>query len=303
MNNPVRALIDYLNTVQIRECARVNKQSFDSKKINQLKENIDLYINNLSQNNLIVSWPSFVGSFGGARDDFKSMLPIADILSYFFPSAKVLLVIRRQDEYIRSLYSTYLKRGGTNELHQFIGQRKNFNELIINPCLCDFNSIYMKYESLFDLMCIPYEYVFVDSERYYDEIFRFMNIDPVVISKNEKTNVGFSVGIQNFICKFNKLKMNIGRKTLLIIGCNSLLELKSKAGKNLLYKILYFFAQSLASVNFRNIAEAYQKYISKSSKNCLNLRERELILNECKISNGELDGRLINFNLKELGYY
>ncbi len=91
---------------------------FDAKQVLRL---LDGHIRS-DQVNLLsnesLSGPPYAGVIEGGLDHRS---PVLQNLRAVFPSARAVLVLRRQDGLARSLYRQYLKRGGTVRVDRFFG--------------------------------------------------------------------------------------------------------------------------------------------------------------------------------------
>ena len=113
-----------------------------------------------SADTLIISWPSLSGSFGGAKDGFRSVSTISEILSRIVPNAKVLLCLRRQDGYLKSLFNTYARRGGVRDFTSFIsgdGYSCSLIRTSIDPYDCDWLALGSAWSKNFETKYIFYE--------------------------------------------------------------------------------------------------------------------------------------------------
>lgn len=90
----------------------------------------------LSEVNLIsseaLSGPAWVGVSQRGIDHRQSVITN---LQRDFPNAYILLILRRQDQYARSIYRQYVKTGGTASMRKFFGLQTGSNDPADNPPL------------------------------------------------------------------------------------------------------------------------------------------------------------------------
>ncbi len=116
---------------------------------------------------------------------FDSRL-IADRLYGGFPSARVLIVIREQKSFIRSMYSQYITDGGDLCLRRFLSPPEP--HICRVPWWCFEFAMYDRliahYFSLFgkDQVCVlPFELFRCDHQQFIDRIIAFLGRDPAAL--------------------------------------------------------------------------------------------------------------------------
>ena len=98
---------------------------------------------------------------GGARDRFLVNLNVnARVVTkeIFGKNAKIIIIIRRQDNYCFSLFSTVVKRGFDLTFEEFLTLRKKNtlnkeNKLSSRPIKIDYQKFYETYIKLFQKKC------------------------------------------------------------------------------------------------------------------------------------------------------
>ena len=138
--------------------------------------------------------------------------PILHNLKRVFPEAKVILIIRRQDGFAKSLYRQYLKSGGTKSIKRFYGM-----ESVDKPAIVGINRfLYKKYiDAVFDafpsnVLLMPFEKFVNDQQGFLKEITDFIGIDmPDVELKRENAAV-----LSPFMLELTRY-MNFGFRSLL----------------------------------------------------------------------------------------
>jgi hypothetical protein len=87
--------------------------------------NLEYFVNLASDQRYLISCEGFTGRMFGDIEEKKSSLAR---LSEMFPGARCILSVRRPGDYLSSLYSQYLRYGGSGRFHEFIaldGNDKN----------------------------------------------------------------------------------------------------------------------------------------------------------------------------------
>ena len=153
--NPIHNLIKFLSNVQEKFKSDISLGKIKKdQKFENIKKEILLFLKK-NKKNIIISWPSFIGSMGGARDDFNNLKVNAKLIKEIFgKSVKIILIIRRQDNYCYSLFSTIVKRGSNLTFDEFIKFKKGNktvkkNQLNIRPIKINYQKFYETYINLF----------------------------------------------------------------------------------------------------------------------------------------------------------
>lgn len=304
IQNPIHKLIKFLSIMQEKYKSLINYENIiqeDSYK--EIKIEIRHFLLNCEKK-IIISWPSFIGSMGGARDNFKNLDCNAQIINDIFGSkTKILIIIRRQDHYSFSLYNTVIKRGFNIKFEDFINLEENLNskkeDLILNPLLINYAKFYETYCNYFSkdkILFIPYE-KFLKSKKSFEQelsdFFEQKNLISIDVHKNKSLSI-------------------FGYKLLITINCM----------KDIL-KLIFLFADKKFNLNIKNklnnlnqkkgisrkfyniflILDNFFTYFSQSSKNQSRiLYTKKKIKQKCMYLNKKLDEKY-NLNLKEYEYY
>src|ERR1043165_717810 len=141
--------------------------------------------------------------FGNMLKNFWDHSYITGCLQQLFPDARIILVVRKQDELVESIYKQSLQSGYYQGLNSFLNYRKNeFREsgdylgqpnLDINQL--DLHRYVQRYVSTFgrsNLLVLPYELLRSDRTAFLDKLFAFLEIDPFYPPPNGRENRSYS---------------------------------------------------------------------------------------------------------------
>lgn len=301
--SPFSSLIKDVSSIQQLAFRDKNELSSIMDLANQgYKERISDYIQKLPPaTSVVVSWPSFVGSFGGARDGFKSCDYTARLLKMVIPEAKVILVIREQKAYAQSLYSTYLKYGGVKQFRKFFPLDRvidpNGDQLWLDPNDCDWVSILECFRDKFECLVIPYELLRKKPQEYYQRVSNFLDIE-LKMTHQRQLNRGLTSGSADKVRMLNMIRLSIGICLVKLTGRNSIREIENSrcAAMRAFGKVLRIFADFDFSGSVARVLTSLQSSISdRSSHVFLPLPER------IRMSNQRLSSE-IDYDLGSLGY-
>ena len=107
---------------------------------------------------------------------------IAERLHQTFPEAKILIVIREQNDLLKSYYKQYVRGGGVLKLRDYLNMKwrapyfPKFNLLQY-----DFYQLVALYRDLYGsdrVLFLPYEWLRQKPERFVDQVFQFAGVNP-----------------------------------------------------------------------------------------------------------------------------
>ena len=141
--------------------------------------------------------------FGNMLTNFWDHSYITNFLKQLFPDARIILVVRKQDELVESIYKQSLQSGYYQGLNSFLNYRKNkFQEagdylgqpnLDINQL--DLHRYVQSYSSTFgreNLLVLPYELLRTDRKAFLDKLFAFLDVEPFYPPENGRENRSYS---------------------------------------------------------------------------------------------------------------
>ncbi len=202
---------------------------------------------------------------------FNSRNQISRLIKKYFPDAKILLIIRRQLDWIESWYQERVKRNEKRNIEDLVSS-SFFKKEIIK--YLDYNLTTNHYYKLFgkeNIKIIPMEIIKDNPQEFSNEITDFLRIKkvkkiffPVVKNSQSYFLTELKRKINNIIHYLNLKKESTFTKLLLIIykKFSSLFAITLKLSKP---KRLKFGEQQLAS-NFEKSNIIFQKKINKNLK-------------------------------------
>ena len=119
---------------------------------------------------------SYEGLSGSLWDGYGTGLRNAARLHTIAPCARILLVVRRQDEMLRSVHAQYVNEGGTQALREFVdspgveGSRFSLRHL-------EYDRLATRYVELFGrdrVWVIPYEYLRAQRQVFLEDLCAFL---------------------------------------------------------------------------------------------------------------------------------
>ena len=149
------------------------------------RERIDRVCRERSERTLLISHESL---FGHPWFNFENHENDAWTLSQLFPNAKILVTIRRQDQFLESLYSHAIQVGYAQKLDRFLnyenggfGKFRYNTGLNIDVARLDYLYYTDVYEQLFgrkNVMVLPYEMLVGDRADFLNRFFTFSGCEP-----------------------------------------------------------------------------------------------------------------------------
>lgn len=107
--------------------------------------------------------------------------PIIENLSRVFPDAKILLVIRKQDGFAKSLYRQYLKSGGTRTIQRFYSEPGSGHPALVQTDRFLYRKyidhLYEKFKG--DVKVLPYELFVKNQKSFLNDLAAFVGITKV----------------------------------------------------------------------------------------------------------------------------
>ena len=237
-----------------------DKDSFEKSFLEELKKNKSINSSNI----LGICDENLTGHpWNGKGSEL-----LASRIKEVFGDIKIIITVRNQIDMVRSLYSDYLKSGGTKSIKQLLNDKYLYGENIFKK-LCYHKLIY-KYQKIFsekNVLVLTYEDLNSNKFEILRKIGVFIGEDSqnLVFKKEDekKINLKFSVPYEILVRYLNR------------IGLNSNLVMK------LIYKSNQFFFRKWFHSN-----QHFEKIIGENH------------LNEWKKSNALLQKKNINLNLK-----
>jgi len=132
----------------------------------------------------------------------------ADRLKSLAPAAKIVIVIRRQQDYVRSAYSFYVKRGGALSPGRWMKDIEIPASQIIGKL--NYHKLIEYYFSIFgkeNVLVLPYELIKVDKGKsFLDRVHQFLDLGPFAEDiyrkiDSRRVNPGLSSGLSHSLAR------------------------------------------------------------------------------------------------------
>tara|TARA_B110000285_G_C15142469_1_gene631908 strand:- start:7235 stop:8233 length:999 start_codon:yes stop_codon:yes gene_type:complete len=250
---------------------------------------------------------------GNPFANFSDNTSIAHTLKKSFPDAKILLIIRKQDDLLNYLYSLYLKFGGRKKIKDFLYYGENsfthsglytlenrdqaLPPIGVSPHSLNYYNIISNYIELFgkeNIKIIPYELLKYKPKEFITEIEKFLEITEQNIKINSTTvnqnNMGGEVKFMRFLNKFARIDNNP-------IGFIPIDKTKHSD-----FGFLTRLWTNIAPKNLKTIKSISKTLATRKSNTFMDQNLREEIMEIHFDSNKKLDD-LLNLDLKKLKYY
>ena len=157
-------------------------------------------IRNLSKENLLISHERL---FGNMLANFWDHAHITRCLKRLFPDGRIIIVIRRQDELVESIYKQSLQSGYHQRIGSFLNyRRKTFQDAgdhLGQPNLdvkqLNLDRYVQSYAAHFgreNMLVLPYEMLRLDQDAFLNELFAFINVEPFYPIRNGRENRSYS---------------------------------------------------------------------------------------------------------------
>ena len=202
---------------QILRCLFDNSYFIDTA---DLRRQIDKKILDVDENKVLVSYEGF---FGHYLNTFRKNRQITDSLAKIFPNAKVLVIIRKQDEYAESLYKQSLRNLFFETVDDYLMYENGeftyrYNPISVPPTLVvralDWRPYIQNYINKFgreNVLILPHELLATDHKSYFGQICKNFGVDQVIPKKNIVENRSFSrraVQISRLVNRFTRTSYN-----------------------------------------------------------------------------------------------
>jgi len=284
-----------------------NPLALDCKK---LRNTIFNRLKNVKENKILFSSE---GLFGSAYNGYYNNQNATEIIRKVFRHAKIIVVFRRQDSFVESLYRQSLREYQSIPINRFIGFNQNisgefkrrihkFEHGVDIPSL-DW-SIYIKnYVSSFgkkNVLVLPHELLSKDKSIFFNILSEFLSIKPIQLDKNQIYNKGYSRFSAKLAYILNPLiRTSTNRFGFLIENPFSGYFSKRK-NKN---QVNNFLANISSKLNLNYFLEkVVDRYLIRDNQNLLKPFIKMQILNLHSNNNIELQ-KFVDVDLKEFGYY
>lgn len=260
---------------------------YNNNYLHNYKEKLFEYFQNkIQQKTVLISHEAFAGD---ARTSFNNQEKNIKILKTLFPDAKILLLFRRQDKWIDSLYnevvikSRHLLRRYIS-LNSFIGYKNNdfhHNSKYINVYELNWYKLAKNWQNAFgeeNVLILPYEMLRENQKEFLNIFYNFSKFKPFYPAYNDYIN--------------KSVQDDFTKNTYLL---DFYIDLIYKIPEELRRKILKNDKgfQNLLSIFYTNIKTSSQKLSEEQKTKIINIQKE----NNIRLS------EFINIDLKQYGYY
>lgn len=277
---------------------------------NDLYSSVHNQLNGIREKKILISSESL---FGNAYSGYYNNKNSTEILKNIFYPAKIIVVIRRQDNFAESLYKQSLLEYHSIPIIRFIGLNQNgeekFNRRInvfepgVDIPSLNWNIYIDNYINSFgidNVLILPYEMLADDINSFLCEIYKFLSINGIYPENSIYFNKGYSnisAKMSYFLNPFIKTEKN---RFGFIIQNPFNNYFFRRRDRNDLYKLLASITSKM-NLNYF-LKEIVDRIIKGKDSKILKPQIKDLILDYHKNSNLRLQ-EYVNFDLKKYGYY
>lgn len=251
--------------------------------------------------------------FGDMLRNYHDNVYLAGWLKVIFPAAKLLIVIRRQDDLVESIYRQSLQSSYYQRINSFLNYRKNtFEDSLdehglpsIDVKQIDLHRYVMNYVKQFgrdNVAVLPYELLRRDQHTFVDQLAAAINVEPFYPAHNYEENRSYSwLSCQTALLlnRFVRVKGDGSRLLQLIPNKPLSAFLRQEPSEERLDKVLRAINRRLT---LRHVLQNGLDRIVYVKRSLISRNKRERIMAFHRESNARLDQEF-NLNLKVLGYY
>ena len=281
------------------------------KSFNEIRNNINNYFATIDQDKILISWESLIGE---AALSFFNNYYITEFIYRLFPNAKIILTIRKQDDFVESLYKQLIKEGFSAPINKFLNYKNDkFNNYLpiyyhdVNIDIKTINYLYYynNYKKVFganNVLVLPYELLKYNKNDFLKRLCFFFDINSFNSdNKNLIVHRSYSYSHTKLALFLNRFFIWPGRNGNGFIPQRPFTKIIEKKNNNTFCKILKLINNRL-TLSFLVTFIVKILRLRNNKGNFINEYKRKLIMNLHKKSNSILDEEL-NLNLKKFGYY
>ena len=301
----------------INDMPDIIKNNILNNNINSYKETHENIIIESNKNglNYFISFESLVGDVFNNFYNHNQIKELIKGMSDY--DSKIIMVIRKQDNLIESLYVQYIKEGGYKKFDKFsnynngeFGSLKNISHFGINIDIKTFNYLdfYNSYKETFgeeNVLVLPYELLEENPKKTIELIYTFINGKKDCektfqdIDFSQKVNKSYSKASLKIARILNRLVVKENNGIGFIIEQPLSKFLYKRKADNIIYRLLYNIS---IRISIRWFLQNIIDRIFYKKANPVSLDQRGKILNVHSVSNKELD-KILKLNLNKYGYY
>lgn len=274
------------------------------------KVELDRLMQAVNEETVLISYERL---FGNMSFNFYDNFYTTGSLKYLFPTAKIIVVVRRQDDLLESLYKQCLRVYFCPTINNFLNYvNKRFEDPSYFPSYPSINARQLNlhkytqnYADMFgrgNVLVLPYEMMKADQQEFLNRLFDFMHVEPFYPEENFNVHRSYSLLSCYIAFLLNRFVRVNGRESrLLRFIPNKPFSsyLSNQTSDGVFCRILNWVNRRL-SLNYA--LEHVIDRIFYVKGNLINNRKRRLIMELHKESNRLLDEEF-NLGLRKYGYY
>lgn len=272
-------------------------------------EKIGPYLQN--KDNALFSWESLIGS---SYTNFHNHFLFADTVKHICPSAKIIFITRKQDDYLHSQYMQAIHMGSAFSINYFLNykdgsfgsytpspwKKANLDMRILN--YMNFVATYIERFGKENILVLPFELLRDNKELFIKKLEQFTGSNFVLDACQESSKVRNK--------SYSLISYYIA---ILVNGINdpctpSFLRLTKKVLSKAFKRIMPQGSSAIkkqrkkSSLKLRGFLQNGLDKLFYIKANLLTPKQRQDILSFHRESNIQLD-KLFNLNLEKFGYY
>lgn len=251
--------------------------------------------------------------FGNMLRNFHDNLHLTCCLKALFPVAKVIVVVRRQDELAESIYKQSLQSYYYQRLDSFLNYRRqtfadagdHLGPPSLDVKLLDLHRYVQHYVEQFgrdNVAVLPYELLRHDQRAFLAKMAATLNVEPFYPAHDYQENRSYSwlsCRVARALNRFVRVEGDGARLLQFIPNKPFSSFLNGRPSERRIYRALRDINRRLTLRHFLQNGLDRILYVER---NLISRRKRELIMALHKDSNARLDGEF-NLSLKSFGYY
>lgn len=278
--------------------------------LQRTRQEADSILGNISEDCLLISHERL---FGNMLTNYHDNVYLAGCLKAVFPEAKLVVVIRRQDELVESIYKQSLQSYYHQRINSFLNYRnKTFEDACDQMGLpnldikqIDLSKYVQNYVEHFGrdrIAVLPYELLLQDQRAFLEKLFAFISVEPFYPDRNSQENRSYSwlsCHIALLLNRFVWVEGDGSRLFKFIPNKPFSSFLKRRSSESRFHKPLSAINRRLT---LRHLLQNGVDRVFYFKGNLISREKRELIMAFHAESNRALDEEF-DLNLKSYGYY
>ena len=233
--------------------------NLESVYIDKLLQKMEILASEKQSHKILYSNENLVGTYA---ESFRNGMQIAYNLKKTFKEPKIILVIRKQDDFLESLYRQSIRMGHAVSVKKFLNYKNNIfgdyridYKLNVDLNTLNWNTLIDFYKESFgheNVLVLPHEMIKEDTEAFLKEITNFMDVEYKAPLNSSVANIRDSyllLVIKRFINQFIYKKVqNLFIKIFFLKKLGSLINLlnidKPFLNQKLKKEIMKFYMES-----------------------------------------------------------